>query len=388
MSYYKHDQSSSTIGIRVMCAIVFVVFSFCWLYYFQSDVLMMTQHVLSGGLTNYNRIVGAVIVTFSLMLLQLLVYKILHLKKKSHTLTYLPSFLFLGLLSDFVQKGYDGVTYGFSWWLPILILAIWMFVVYVSRMIQGVETDEQFNIFSRTIWVNMLGMAIMIIGVAWLANTNAVFHYRMAMERHLLEGDDRAALEIGKKSLESDEHLLMLRMYALGRTGGLGDHLFEYPVTGSSAQILPTDSSASVMMYPVDSLYRFIGARPVGKMPPLRYLELVSKKDSLSPKVVHDYILCGYLIDRQLDRFANAFRSYYEINDSLHNNSLPKHYREALTLYTHMKAHPVIVYHNAVMDEDYDNLQELEKQYPDKTERKGKVEEQYRGTYWYYYRYQ
>ena len=388
MNYNRHDQNSSTIGIRVMCAIVFVVFSFCWLYFFQLDVLMVAQHVLSGGLTHYNKTVGALIITFSLMLLQLLVYKVVRLKSRNHALTYLPSLLFLGLLSDFVQKGFDGVTYGFSWWLPVLILAIWMCVVYVSRMIQSVETDERFHIFFRSIWVNMLEMAIMIIGVAWLANTNAVFHYRMAMERHLLEGDNRAALEVGKKSLESDENLLMLRMYALGRTDGLGDHLFEYPVTGSSAQILPTDSSASMMMYPLDSLYRFIGARPVGKMTPLRYLELVSLKDSVPSKVVNDYILCGYLIDRQLDRFAHAVGNYYEINDSLPNDSLPKHYREALTLYTHMKAHPVIVYHNAVMDEDYDNLQELEKQYPDKTERKGKVEEQYRGPYWYYYRYE
>ena len=34
------------------------------------------------------------------------------------------------------------------------------------------------------------------------------------------------------------------------------------------------------------------------------------------------------------------------------------------------------------------NLQELEAEYPDLTERKGKVEEHYRGTYWYYYEYE
>ena len=383
MNYNRKDQSSSTIGIRVMCAIVFVVFSFCWLYFFQADVMMMAQHVLSDGLTHYNRTVGALLITFVLILLQLLVYKLIPLKNRSHALTYLPSFLSLGLLSDFVQKGYDGVACGFSWWLPVLILIIWLGIVYVSRMIRGAESDDQLTIFSRPIWTNMVFMSLMMMCVAWLANTNAVFHYRMAMERHLLEGDAEAALEVGKKSHESDEHLLMLRMYALGRTGGLGEHLFEYPVAGTSAQILPTDSLSSLMMYPKDSLYRFIGARPVGKMSPQRYLELVSKKDTIPNQVAHDYILCGYLIDRQLDRFAHAIENYYEINDSL-----PKHYREALTLYTHTKAHPVLVYHDAVMDEDYSNLQDLEKLYPDKMERKGKVEEQYRGTYWYYYRYE
>ena len=33
-------------------------------------------------------------------------------------------------------------------------------------------------------------------------------------------------------------------------------------------------------------------------------------------------------------------------------------------------------------------FQELEAQYPDTTERKGRVEEHYRGTYWYYYEYE
>jgi hypothetical protein len=40
------------------------------------------------------------------------------------------------------------------------------------------------------------------------------------------------------------------------------------------------------------------------------------------------------------------------------------------------------------MDEDWDNLQELEALYTDPSERKGRVEEQYRGTYWYYYEYE
>ena len=59
-----------------------------------------------------------------------------------------------------------------------------------------------------------------------------------------------------------------------------------------------------------------------------------------------------------------------------------------MTLYTHLRSNPTVIYHNAVMDEDWDNLQELEALYADPSERKGRVEEQYRGTYWYYYEYE
>jgi hypothetical protein len=39
------------------------------------------------------------------------------------------------------------------------------------------------------------------------------------------------------------------------------------------------------------------------------------------------------------------------------------------------------------MEEDFQNLQELERKYPDATERQGKVEDLYGFTYYYYYYY-
>ena len=383
MNYNHPNKNGSTVTIRVMCAIVFVLFSFCWLFFFQSDVLMMAQHVLSNGLTHYNSLVGAILITLSLVILQLVVYASIRLKKRMHAFTYLPSMLALAMISSVTMQGDTGVEYGFSWWLVVLILILWLAFMLVARLAQEVEEDSSYNFVSRPMWINMLIMSLMMICVAWIGNTNAVFPYRMKVERCLLEGDVDGALKVGKKSLESDGNLLMLRMFALARRNQLGEHLFEYPVTGSSAMMLPTDSLSSVVMYPADSLYRLFGARPASKMSPARYLELIMQRDTVQNMAAADYLLCGYLIDRQIDRFAHELTQYYAVNDSL-----PKHYREALTLYTHLRSHPVIVYHYPVMDEDYDNLQELEKQYPRQSERHVKVEEQYRGTYWYYYEYE
>ena len=141
-------------------------------------------------------------------------------------------------------------------------------------------------------------------------------------------------------------------------------------------------------MYPVDSLYRFLGAKPSGKMTTSRYLELMQQRDSVVNLKVADYQLCGLLIDKKLDAFAKALVTYYSKEDTLLIDNLPKHYREAMTLYSRLRSKPIVVYHNAVMDEDWKNLQELEAQYSDPSERKGRVEEQYRGTYWYYYEYE
>ncbi len=383
MNYNRKNMNSSTVSIRLACATVFLLFSFCWLYFFQSDLLMMAQHVLSDGLTHYNPLVGAVIITIVLYLLQILVFGITRLNKRSHALTYLPSMLLLASISSFSLHGDSELAFSFSLWVPILIIFVWILIVLVARLAQEVENDDDYRLFSRPMWINMLIMSVMIMCVSWIGNTNAVLHYRMAAERSLLEGDTEYALKAGRKSLESDESLLMLRMYALTRQGKLGDCLFNYPVTGTSAHILPTDSSSLFLMYPVDSLYKYIGARPAKPMTPMRYLQLVQHKSSEPDKVVGDYILCGYLIDRQIDLFAKNVGKYYQLNDSL-----PKHYGEALTLYSHLRGKNIIDYKNAVMDEDFKNLLELEKQYPLMSERKGKVEEQYHDTYWYYYRYQ
>ena len=369
--------------IRVVCAIVFVVFSWCWLFYFQNDLLTMAQHVLSGGYTHYNRIVGAIVITFALLLLQLLVYKITRLGKSFYALTFFPSMLSLGMITDIIPDSDGGITNDFPLWLSFFLLLLWGGGSYLATKLQELDDDPNPNILSRSMWVNLLIIAFMMMITAGVGNTNAVFHFRMRAEHCLLDGDFDGALAAGRKSLECDESLVMLRMHALARKGELGEKLFEYKVCGTSKTMLPTDSTCGLLLYPADSIYKFIGAIPAHKMEPEHYLMLVQRRDTIVHKTITDYLLSGYLIDKKINVFAQELGKYYPLNDSL-----PKHYREAMVLYTHLRSKPVAVYHNTVMDEDYDNFRDLRKRYPRRMEQKGKVEEQYFGTYWYYYWYE
>jgi len=384
MNYNNPIRHNSTVTVRVTCAIVFACFSFAWIYCFQSDLLAVMQHVLSEGRTVYHPLVGAILLTAFLLLIQLVVYASTQLKKRSHALTYLPSMLVLALLTGVSPKADGSSIFDWHWYLPVIVLLLWFPAVWLARQLQDVENDRDFSLISRTMWINMLIMALQMMFVAWVGNTNAVMHYRLKTELLLSEGKYKKALEVGRHSLESDADLLMLRMYALAREKALGDRLFEYPVTGTSDQMLPTDGQRRLLLCPVDSLYRFLGARPVTPMAPMHYLKLLLARQSSANRQQSavNYYLSGLLIDRQLDRFAREVGKYYALDDDL-----PKHYREALVLYTHSTSHPVFVYHHAVTEEDWRNLQELERQYPDPTERKVKVAEQYQDTYWYYFEY-
>ena len=376
--------------VRWTCAIVFIIFAFLWLYRFQADILAAFQHVMSGGRTQYNRLLGAVLITGLLQVLQLLVFTVFRLTNRGHALTYFPSMLCLALISAINTDIARSFAWGFWWILIPLALAAWVAVSLVVRYIQNVEPDKDTKIFfSRPMWINMLVMVFMMFGVAWVGNTNAVFHYRMHAESCLLRGDYKGALEAGWESLESDADLQMIRMYAMARRGEHGQRLFHYPIVSGSNTMLPTIGASHFVLYPVDSLYHAFGARPAHPMLPTTYLKALDGKSGHADRaaIVLDYELCGLLIDRKLDDFVALLQHYPTGGDSLDTSRLPLHYREALTLYNHLRRHPAIIYRNPVMEEDYRNLRELEQKYPDATERRGKVEDWYGHTYWYYYNY-
>lgn len=382
MNYNHPARNDSTMTIAVVCAFIFVVFSFLWLYFFQSDLLAAFQHVLSAGQTSYNHTVGAVIITLVLWLLQMGVCSVLKLKRYAYALTFFPSMLLLAVLTSAGQDTGFSIRFGVWLWLFPLLLLGWYVLVSIVRNVQNMWQRIPTGLFSRCSWANMMQMVLMIIGVAVISNTNAVFHFRMHAESALNEGDYNEALRVGSRSHETDGNLMMLRMYALSRQGLLGERLFHYPLVPSSEVMLPTDSTVLMVRYPVDSLYRYLGAKPKQSMKPMDYLAAIVRSHKASPAAA-DYILCGYLLDKDIDAFAREVSRYYPIN----SDSLPRHYREALVLYNHRRSNPVITYKDAVLDVDYNDLQKLEASCQNDTERKGKVMESYANSYWYFFDY-
>ena len=358
MNFHDPYQKNGTITIKVVCAIVFCLFSFFWLFWYQADVLSVGQHILSQGYTNYNRTVGALLITLVLQVLQMLINFFAGLHRRTHTLTYFPSMLLLAIFSS-VYPSDDGL-YTVAWfWIAPLALLIWGALVWAARQILPLNpVKAPTGFFSRIMWHNLLLLLLMMIAVNAVSNSNAVFHYRAHVEKALLTNDDEEALRVGQRSLETDAPLTLLRMYALSRNQLLGERLFEYPIRGTGRDFRPNKKSkAGILMFPADSLFATLRTSP-------------------------DYRLCTLLIDRKIDEFAAVLPRSYDLN-----GYLPKHYREALTLYTHQRHHPVVEYHNAELDEDWKDFQQLEASYPDPNERKGVIADRYMGSYWYYYFY-
>ena len=190
---------------------------------------------------------------------------------------------------------------------------------------------------ARRIWQYALIVAMLVLVIGIAIDKQDVRHYADRMEQLMAEGDYEGALHVGERSDKTDRRLMFLRIDALGHLHQLGDRLFTYPLTGSSGSLAQRGG---------------------------------------------DYALCACLIDKQLDRFVRLLPKYYPTTENL-----PRHYREALVLYNHLRANPVIIYHDDVMDTDYNDMKQLERQYSDRRARQMAVFQQYEKTYWYYFGY-
>lgn len=373
----------------VVCAVVFFVFSFSWLYWFQGDMLAVAQHVLSGGQTHYEKTVGAVLITVILMIIQHVVYSFIRLSRRTHALTYFPSFLILTMLSCLGPGVSRNLSFGAWVWAAPLLLLLWGGGAWMSKQMPSFDSDDKrpFAVFSRRLWVNMLLMVMMMLMVAVVGETKAVDHYRAHAETSLMDNDVDEALRVGRRSLETDVNLTMVRLYALSRKGLVGDSLFTYPVVGSSADMLPlTGSHSRLLIYPADSMWQHFGERiPHRTMTVKAYLDSLAI-DTTATRAYVDYRLAGMLIDRQLDSFVQTLPQYYQLVP----DSLPRHYREALVLYGNSIVDSLsqpFTYSDSLTTEKWQAMKTLEGECATINERRQKMGEQFRTTYWYYFFY-
>lgn len=380
---YNTKKNGSDVLVKGLCITAFILFTFFYLFYFQADLLTMMQHVLSGGATHYNRTIGAVLITLLLLLIQVGVRRLTLFGGGLYALTYFPSLVLLTLLTG-VGNDFDE-TRSFGIWLFIAPILIMLFAGFVFVMRKnGINSGVQIAGGSqpRLLLTNTLLLVLQFIMVCCGGNTDEVFHYRLRMENLIADEEYDKALEVGKASLSTDESLTMLRAFALSRTRQLGDRLFEYPLVGGSNALLPDGKTVRCSILPASDILKNLGIRKKGRMSAMSYLQYL-ERSGLAMKSVTDYLLCGYLLDRDLDSFVHEVMRKYNITSP----TLPKYYREALTLYTHLRANPVIVFHSEVLDADYSDFQDLEKQYPKYAERAAYVRDTYGNTYWYYYFY-
>lgn len=290
--------------------------------------MAVAQYVLSQGRTHYAPLGAACILTLVLSLLPPLIRYLSQLPHKVQALSFLPSALFLGLLTNVrpdIQE--RGIEWGnWAWGLPLsLILYIFLLKV-LKRYPEG--RHDKATLYTY-LWPNLCILTLILGCVGFISRGNDVFDYELRMIRLVEEGRYEEALQTGKKSEVTSYRLTALRMYALAQSGRLPDGLFGYAIVPESRAVLPlpTDSLLTGNWY--GAVFRQFGYRP-GRLvegQPVEFLNYIATQTKRR-RVTGDYLLCAQLLDKDLSRFANTLPAFYDVNDSL-----PMTYKEALLLY-------------------------------------------------------
>lgn len=373
------------------CAIVFIGFVFCYVYFLQTDLLAYAQHVWSGGKTRWNGMVGAVIITAVLYIIQVLVASLNTLPQRLYSLSFLPSMLLLAALASVNPESSVGIVLLTPYsWVALVGVIVSLIVIFALKGSSAVERPVvSSSLFSDVSMKNFALMALMMFVVVGFGNTDRTFHQRLRMERLVYTGQYDEALEVARKSDGSDASMTMFSAYALMRKGELGESMFEYPVVTSSEALLPMRKGNDIpcteqsrfLFTSNERLWNNIGGVPAEEMTVVDFLNLVQKR-GIARRSVPEYILTAHLLDCNLKTFASEIGKYYDIT----KDTLPKHFREALVLYTHLHSQRVLTYHSSVLDADYEDFLKLErKKYSSTREKMNVLGNSYLGTYWYYY---
>lgn len=421
---------NSTAAIKAACAIVFLTFTFCYVYFYQTDILALSQHVWSAGETHYSAGIGAIIITFVLYIVHLGLSAFVKLPSRAFALTFAPSLVLLGCLTSANLSADGTMSVGVFALIASVILVIIGFLMYALTDLTAMDkpTKNDGSLLSQVAWCNYGILVVMMFVTFAFGNNNRRLHSYLEIERNVMEKQYDDALDVDVS--ETDSSMTFFRAYALSKLGQLGERLFEYPLCGGSKILLPSSKSNVKLLIMPDSLvWHHIGAAPCKPIINVAMFCTILQKQHLAHPCVDDYLLTSYLLDKNLRGFAREIVKYYDFrsdeekktaqeklekarkklarvigeeaaNDSLKEvviltptggnmkplSELPKHYREALVLYTRIHSQRVLTYTNEAMDADYDDYLKLERtKFPTRTEHDAALKDAYFGTYWWYY---
>lgn len=393
---YSHKQKTAGL-IRYSCGLLFMLFSFCYLYFLQGEILAEAQYVYSGGATTYHLLIGAVIITAVLQIVQWIVSLALRLPSRFHALSYLPSMLMLAIITDMNEATMSNFSFGAWKWIAPLIIVIYVICVSVIKRIA--INDEQSDSFKTQLYPNYIILFVLILITGAIPQSTDVYHYELKTERLILEEDYEAATKVGEQSLRATPRLTQLRMYALSEQGQLAERLFEYPQHYGSKGLLDVTDTLSIYRFNTKRICAYLGAY-CGKSvhSASRYYELVFA-DSLWNQHTIDYYLCSLLLDKKLKEFQQQLPHYYDLSDSIPNayNQLPKAYREALLLIgNHADAlqgkfvignDTLATFTDTDMIQSFNAYNEMKADVADLTERINRTHRTFGKTYWWYFDY-
>lgn len=338
----KTNDGTSSFATKT-CAVVFAIFCCVYIYLYQSDILAVAQHVASGGKTRYSPVWGTIILIIVLKLIQSVIQSFLKLWNGLFWLTYFPSLLILAVITNIPSSMQPVFSFGVWTWLFPLLIILWAIIVITLRRspANNPRFESNTGILSKTMGANLTGILLMMLGVCLLGNHDRIFHNQMHVEALVSRNDFSEAATVANDYPEDNINISLLGTYSLARQGLIADSLFSLKMNNLHS------------INPSRSYFSFV---------------IVDKNKMLEDyKRNPDWQLMELLVNKRLNLFYSKLLDYYGLKEFLNNKSsssstgnsksdkaekherdsiinsicskLPKHYREALAVYSTINRH-------------------------------------------------
>lgn len=224
--------------VRWLCGILFAAFAFCWLYFFQRELLQAENSVLfsaDNGLRIWmfnHHLLVSLFLTVVALLLAIPGRLMLRFKKGLYACNYMLSAIFLGVIT-----GYDGESV-FGQDLTVWIVSgAFLFVLFlICKIVASVPKSEYYD-RPRTLAGTLLILSLLFCFVGYLGNTQENLHRRLRMEQMFADGKYEQLLNYGRYEEESDPGIDLLRaksmlaLQATPKSSAIGNLLFRYSIS-------------------------------------------------------------------------------------------------------------------------------------------------------------
>ena len=367
--------------ISVASGLLFSAFSITYLSVFQKDVMEALHYSLAQGKTVYAPWVSAIIITVVLLVFRWALNGLTGLKGLLKGLSYFPSCLLLGVLTDVGHNVYHGggIADVWAWKLP-LVLVIYVLIAWflgrTARLWLNPQIQDGFVVNSNLL--TLLVFCVMTIGIG---NDNIHFHHELQVEEALRKQEYERALEVAGKTMDPSRNLTALRAYAMSRQGMMGENLFRYPQLYGAAGLLMDASNDKALRLNADSLSVYLGGKPVLGESALDFFRRICHEETGNYTTL-DYYLSALLLEKKLDEFVNEFDALYIVRDSI-----PLYYNQALFLYAKMHDRSTEEITNEDLEALWEKYRTKQKELSGHRGEANWMRREFGDTYWWYYQY-
>lgn len=366
--------------VTTFCALFFALFSFTFVAVYKSPLLQIVYDNVATGRLEYDGWVVSGILTAILVGLALWMNRFAKFQREWTAMAFLPSAFILAFVTDIDRSIFTGEkSYAVWGWVLLISLFLYLFLSFVLHRVLFEKIKNPTMVANRIVWRNLILFVLLFAGVGALSGGDRSFMCEAIQYCLFKEGNVDEAVLVGKHYTSASQELTAQSAFLLSLKGELGDKIFEYPNNFGAEGLLPSVKQSSPIAS--DTIYAHIGFERERGETALNYLVRAAGDDS-SQLTAREYYLVALLAECRLVDFVDKVFEYYNMGDYV---DMPKHYKEALLLYSYVVQDSGLPDADAAMLSSFEALVKELKKSGSAIFDDMRCYSQYGSTYWWYY---